>query len=204
VIAGQFDDPYQLRREGIFDLVNLATSDLGGIAGARRRRQGRVHGLQRVLDRTRVPTPRSSRNGIPHNGSLQADSTDSLLRIWTSISRQAVQTVDATNIITGVRVRRLGAGRPQRAAAVQRRPRRTQSQTPYLHSRRSPTCPTSAPNILFPVLVRDAEALGIYKALGVPDSAVERLRDRASTSSRRSTWAGRSRCRWLDRRRHHP
>jgi hypothetical protein len=31
-------------------------------------------------------------------------------------------------------------------------------------------------DVLFPVLVRDAEALGIYKALGVPDSAVTTLK----------------------------
>src|SRR5262249_23541876 len=36
VIAGQFDDPYQLDEKGIFDLVNLNTNDLGGIPGARR------------------------------------------------------------------------------------------------------------------------------------------------------------------------
>ena len=36
VIAGQFDDPYQLDEKGIFDLVNLGRGDLGGIAGARR------------------------------------------------------------------------------------------------------------------------------------------------------------------------
>ena len=51
VIAGQFDDPYQLDEKGIFDLVNLASSDLGGIPGARRpARERRVHGLQRLLD----------------------------------------------------------------------------------------------------------------------------------------------------------
>ena len=36
VIAGQFDDPYQLDEKGIFDLVNLNRDDLGGIPGARR------------------------------------------------------------------------------------------------------------------------------------------------------------------------
>src|SRR5262249_92644 len=36
IIAGQFDDPYQLDEKGIFDLVNLNTNDLGGIPGARR------------------------------------------------------------------------------------------------------------------------------------------------------------------------
>ena len=33
IIAGQFDDPYQLDEKGIFDLVNLNTNDLGGIPG---------------------------------------------------------------------------------------------------------------------------------------------------------------------------
>ena len=32
------------------------------------------------------------------------------------------------------------------------------------------------PILLFPVLVRDLDALGIYKALGVPDSAVAKLK----------------------------
>ena len=36
VIAGQFDDPYQLDEKGLFDLVNLNRDDLGGIPGARR------------------------------------------------------------------------------------------------------------------------------------------------------------------------
>ena len=36
IIAGQFDDPYQLDEKGIFDLVNLNRNDLGGIPGARR------------------------------------------------------------------------------------------------------------------------------------------------------------------------
>ena len=31
IIAGQFDDPYQLDEKGIFDLVNLSRDDLGGI-----------------------------------------------------------------------------------------------------------------------------------------------------------------------------
>jgi len=35
--------------------------------------------------------------GVPHNGQLQANSTDSLLRVWTSISRQEIQMVDETN-----------------------------------------------------------------------------------------------------------
>src|SRR5437867_10939473 len=33
IIAGQFDDPYQLDEKGIFDLVNLNAGDLGSIPG---------------------------------------------------------------------------------------------------------------------------------------------------------------------------
>ena len=36
IIAGQFDDPYQLDEKGIFDLLNFSNSDLAGISGARR------------------------------------------------------------------------------------------------------------------------------------------------------------------------
>ncbi|MEI9811704.1 MAG: DUF4331 family protein [Acidobacteriota bacterium] len=51
VIAGQFDDPYQLDEKGIFDLVNLGSSDLGRHPGREQAHdQGCVHWLQRVLD----------------------------------------------------------------------------------------------------------------------------------------------------------
>jgi hypothetical protein len=46
-------------------------------------------------------------HGIPHNGVLHATSTDSLLRVHARILRQRTQTVDASNIITGVK----GSGR---------------------------------------------------------------------------------------------
>src|SRR5439155_10232351 len=35
IIVGEFDDPYQLDEQGIFDLVNLGSSDLGWLRGAR-------------------------------------------------------------------------------------------------------------------------------------------------------------------------
>ena len=81
-------------------------------------------------------------DGIPHNGALKANSTDSLLRVWASISRRETQTVDARNIITGVK----GSGDwvqvgrnalPLFNAGLVG----TQRQTRYLHSRR---CRTSA------------------------------------------------------------
>src|SRR5205085_10311811 len=51
-----------------------------------------------------------------------------------------------------------------------------QSQTLYLHSSPMKDVSNFGAYILYPVLVRDAETLGIYKALGVPDSAVATLK----------------------------
>jgi hypothetical protein len=116
-------------------------------------------------------------DGIPHNGTLDATSTDSLIRIWASISRQQNQSVDARNIITGYK----GSGRwvqvgrnalPLFNAGLVG----TQRQTRYLRSNPLNDVTRFGADILFPVLVRDAEALGIYRALGVPDATVTTLK----------------------------
>ena len=106
--------------------------------------------------------------GIPHNGTLNANSTDSLLRVWSRISRQATQRVDAGNVITGV----TGSGRwvqvgrnalPLFDAGLVG----AQRQTLYLHSSPMRDVTNFGGDILYPVLVRDLEALGLYKALGL-------------------------------------
>jgi hypothetical protein len=178
VIAGQFDDPYQLDEKGIFDLVNLNKDDLGGIAGARRPPAKDVFtGFNIFSIALEVPIADVFPDGVPHNGTLDANSTDSLIRVWANISRQSVQVVDPSNIITGVR----GVGEwvqvgrnalPLFDAGFIG----TQDQTKYLHSSPMHDVSNFGANILYPVLVRDAEALGIYKALGVPDSAVAKLK----------------------------
>jgi len=178
IIAGDFDDPYQLDEKGIFDLVNLGRSDLGGIQGARSTPIKDVFaGFNVSAIALEIPTSDLFPNGIPHNGTLNAQSTDSLLRVWASISRQATQTVDPTNIITGVR----GSGNyvqvgrnalPLFNAGLVG----TQRQTLYLHTDPMKDVTRFGNDILFPVLVRDAEALGIYKALGVPAAAVTTLK----------------------------
>jgi hypothetical protein len=104
-------------------------------------------------------------------------STDSLLRIWARITRQQTQTVDNGNIITGLK----GSGDyvqvgrnalPLFDAGFIG----TQRQTLYLHSSPMNDVTNFGADILYPVLVRDAAALGIYKALGVSDSDVATLR----------------------------
>ena len=178
MIAGQFDDPYQLDEKGIFDLVNLSRNDLGGIAGARRAPATDVFtGFNIFSIALEIPMSDVFPGGIPHDNVGLANSTDSLLRVWSSISRQAVQTVDATNIITGLR----GSGSfvqvgrnalPLFNAGLVG----TQRQTQYLRTNPMKDVSSFGNDILFPVLVRDADALGIYKALGVPASAVTTLR----------------------------
>ena len=178
IIAGQFDDPYQLDEKGIFDLVNLGQADLGGIPGARRGPIEDVFtGFNVFSIALEVPIEDIFPSGIPHNGRLLSNSTDSLLRVWSRISRRRTQTVDPTNIITGLK----GSGDfvqvgrnalPLFNAGLVG----TQRQTLYLHTSPLNDVTNLGADVLFPVLVRDAEALGIYKALGVPDAAVATLK----------------------------
>ena len=178
IIAGQFDDPYQLDEKGIFELVNLNTNDLGGIPGARRTPAEDVFtGFNVFSIALEVPMSDVFPQGIPHNGVLNANSTDSLLRVWSSISRRATQTVDPSNIITGLK----GTGNwvqvgrnalPLFNAGLVG----TQRQTLYLHTAPLNDVTNFGADVLYPVLVRDAEALGIYAALGVPSSTVTTLK----------------------------
>jgi hypothetical protein len=179
IIAGQFDDPYQLDEKGIFDLVNLASSDLGNIPGARRPPAKDVFtGFNIFSIALEVPMTEVFPNGIPHNdGVSRPNTTDSLIRVWARIMRQETQTVDKTNIITGLK----GSGEfvqvgrnalPLFNAGLVG----TQRQTLYLHSSPLHDVTNFGADILFPVLVRDAEALGIYAALGVPPASVASLK----------------------------
>lgn len=178
IIAGQFDDPYQLDEKGIFDLVNLNRDDLGGIPGARRPPAKDVFtGFNVFSIALEVPIADIFPHGIPHNGQLRPASTDSLLRVWARISRRQTQTVDVNNIITGLK----GSGEfvqvgrnalPLFNAGLVG----TQRQTLYLRSTPLHDVTNFGADVLFPVLVRDAEALGIYKALGVSDARVATLK----------------------------
>jgi hypothetical protein len=178
IIAGQFDDPYQLDEKGIFDLVNLNRDDLAGIPGARRPPAEDVFtGFNVFSIALEVPISDVFPRGIPHNGQLKSDSTDSLLRVWSRITRREIQKVDANNIITGLR----GSG-PFVQVGRNALPLfnaglvGTQRQTRYLRSTPLHDVTNFGADVLFPVLVRDADALGIYKALGVPDGTVATLK----------------------------
>jgi hypothetical protein len=178
IIAGQFDDPYQLDEKGIFDLINLNRDDLFGIGGARRPPGKDVFtGFNVFSIALELPTSDIFPGGIPHNGMLAANSTDSLLRVWSSISRRQTQKVDADNIITGLK----GSG-PYVQVGRNALPLfnaglvGTQRQTLYLRTSPLEDVTNFGADILFPVLVRDVEALGIYSALGVPAATVATLK----------------------------
>ena len=181
IIAGQFDDPYQLDEKGIFDLVNLSADDLGGLAGARRTPAEDVFtGFNIFSIALEVPISDVFPGGassIPHNGRLIETSTDSLLRVWSSISRQQTQTVDPTNIITGLK----GSGDwvqvgrnalPLFNAGLVG----TQRQTQYLRTTPLSDVTNFGADILYPVLVRDLDALGVYRALGLPTATISTLK----------------------------
>jgi len=178
VIAGQFDDPYQLDEKGLFDLVNLNRDDLGGIPGARRPPGKDVFtGFNLFSIALEIPIQDVFPNGIPHNSVLKSDSTDSLLRVHSEILRRETQTVDAGNIITGLK----GSGDwvqvgrnalPLFNAGLVG----TQRQTLYLRTNPMRDVTNFGADILFPVLVRNADALGIYKALGVPADTIAKLK----------------------------
>jgi hypothetical protein len=178
IIAGQFDDPYQLDEKGIFDLVNLSNSDLAQLPGARRTPPRDVFtGFNIFSIAMEVPMSDLFPTGIPHNGQEVATSTDSLLRVWAGIWRKEVQIVDPTNIITG----QIGYGEwvqvgrnalPLFNAGLVG----TQRQGLYLHTSPLNDVTNFGADILYPVLVRDADTLGIYKALGLPDATVTKLR----------------------------
>jgi hypothetical protein len=178
IIAGQFDDPYQLDEKGIFDLVNLGRSDLGGLPGAR---GGPIEdvftGFNVFSIALELPIRDVFPNGIPHNGVLDANSTDSLLRVHTSIRRRATQTVDPDNVITG-----LSASGPWVQVGRNALPLfnaglvGTQRQTKYLRSSPTKDVTNFGADVLFPVLVRDLDALGVYRALGLPAATVAALK----------------------------
>jgi hypothetical protein len=178
VIAGQFDDPYQLDEKGIFDLVNLNRDDLGGIPGARRPPGKDVFtGFNIFSIALEVPITDIFPYGIPHNNAMQLNATDSLLRVHSSIKRQITQSVDASNIITGLR----GWG-PYVQVGRNALPLfnaglvGTQRQTLYLRSHPRRDVTNFGADILYPVLVRDADALGIYRALGLTPATVTTLK----------------------------
>lgn len=171
--AGQRDDPFYLDEKGIFDLVNLCRDGLFNLPGARDTDCEDVFtGFNLFTIALELPITDLFPNGIPHNGELRADSTDSLLRVWFQVNRRALEVVDPFDNPAGF----LYAG-PWSQVGRQAIPLfnaglvGTQRQTKYLRSTPVTDVTNFGADILYPVLVRDAELLGIYAALGLDPGA---------------------------------
>lgn len=166
--AGQRDDPFYLDEKGIFDLVNLSRDGLP-LMGARSSPGEDVFaGFNVFTLALEIPITDLFPEGIPHNGELRPNSVDSLLRVWFSVSRQESEVVDPTNAVTGYRYegpwRQVGReALPLFNAGLVGAAR----QTLYLRSDARKDVTNFGNDILYPVLVRDAELLGVYRALGV-------------------------------------
>ena len=178
--SGERDDPYYLDEKGIFDLVNLCRAGVGGLPGARRSPCEDVFtGFNIFTIGLELPISDVFPNGIPHNNVITANdkSTDSLLRIWAGISKQAVQVVDPSNVVTGY-----SSGGPWVQVGREALPLfdaglvGTARQTSYLRSTPMTDVSKFGNDILYPVLVRDADALGVYRALGLSAATVASLK----------------------------
>jgi len=171
--AGQRDDPYYLDEKGIFDVVNLCADGLFGIPGARTTDCEDVFtGFNNFVIALEIPIRDIFPRGIPHNRRFVPGSTDSLLRIWVSASRREKEIVDATNVVTGYRYegpfKQVGRhGNPLFNAGLVG----TARHTTFLRKNPRQDVTNFGADILFPILVRDAELLGIYAALGIDPNA---------------------------------
>jgi hypothetical protein len=178
--SGERDDPYYLDEKGIFDLVNLCRAGVGGLPGARRSPCEDVFtGFNIFTIGLEVPISDVFPGGVPHNNVVTPNdtSTDSLMRIWAGITKQATQVVDPNNVVTGysgsgewVQVGRNAL--PLFDAGLVG----TSRQTSYLRSTPAQDVTRFGNDILYPVLVRDAAALGIYDALGLSAATVNSLK----------------------------
>jgi hypothetical protein len=167
--AGERDDPYYLDEKGIFDAVNLCRKGLFGIQGARDTDCEDVFtGFNLFTVALEIPTSDLFPNGIPHNGTLVADSTDALLRVWFNISVRENRKVDPNNMVSGYKW-----DGPWRQVGREALPLfdagliGTMRQNKYLRTTPLTDVSNFGNDILYPVLVRDAEVLGIYGALNI-------------------------------------
>jgi hypothetical protein len=184
VWAGQAADFYYLDEKGIFDILNLAGDPASSfvkvngvrlqVPGARQTPQAEnvFTGFNLFSIALEIPTTKLTGTGMPpaHDGT---PGDDTLLAIHVSESRRAIR------ILSKERYEKdKGKGRFVRvgrnalplfnAGLVG-----VQDQEKYLRSNPLKDFDNFGTYILNPILVRDVEALGIYKALGVnsvPDS----------------------------------
>lgn len=165
--VGVMDDAYQLDEKGIFDILNLAN-----LPGGRSTPGEDVFaGFNLNVMALEVPTTGVLGSSIPHNG---ACGDDTLLGVWASASRRKNRVLNGSGADdeTGPWVQVGREGLPLVNAGLIG----VQDQTKFLRTTPKTDVANFAGYFLNPILVRDLEFLGLYRALGVPQSTVDKLK----------------------------
>jgi uncharacterized protein DUF4331 len=161
VFAGPRDDGFYVDLGGVFDLANLRGPGqaMDGVSGFN------CHAIALA-----IPTANLTANGGPPT---QGASDAQTLGVWASASRKKVKILrhDGHNSEEGgfVQVSRLGLPLVNEALIG------LQDKDRYNRSLPSGDVQNFGAYFLNPVAVRDAQAVGIYQALGVPQSTVTQL-----------------------------
>lgn len=171
---GVMDDAYYLDEKGIFDIININPGKKGknAIPGGRRSPGEDVFaGFNLNVMALEIPTENVLGGPIPHNGSC---GDDTLLGVWASASRpkNRILQTNGNDKETGPFVQVGREGLPLVNAGLIG----VQDQGKYLRTTPRTDVANFASYFLNPILVRDAEALGIYSALGVAQSTVNKLK----------------------------
>ncbi len=160
--VGPRDDGFYVDLGGVFDLANLRAK---GTA------QDGVAGFNCHTIALEIPTASLTQNGSAPTAGASDDQT---LGIWASASRRKVRVLHADGTEDGFgpwkQVSRLGLPLVNEAIIG------IQDKDKYNATRPATDVPNFGAYFLNPVVVRDAEAVGIYKALGVAQATVDALK----------------------------
>ena len=160
--VGTRDDGFYLDEKGIFDILNLA--GLTSIGGRHTPGEDIFAGFNLNVMALEIPTSRVTGTGLPpaHNGT---PGDDTLLGVWASASRRkvTVRFPDRDPQSEGPWIQVGREGLPLVDAGLIG----VQDQSKYLRTTPLTDVENFAAYFLNPILVRDAEFLGIYSALGV-------------------------------------
>ncbi|MBX3188388.1 MAG: DUF4331 domain-containing protein [Labilithrix sp.] len=161
VFAGQTDDGFYVDIGRIFDLANLLTGTArDNIAGYN------CHSI--ALE---IPTASLTADGLPPKPGASDANT---IGVWASASRRQVRILHKgggeTSHGSWVQVSRLGLPLVNEALIG------LQDKDKFNRTKPAKDVANFGAYFLNPVVVRDAEAVGIYKALGVPQEVVDSLK----------------------------
>jgi hypothetical protein len=168
--TGTRDDAFYLDEKGIFDIINLA--GLEGIGGRSTPGEDVFAGFNLNVIALEIPTRAlTGSDRPPHNGT---PGNDTLIGVWTSASRRRDRRLepDGSTTSCGPWVQVSREGLPLVNAGLIG----VQDQSLYLRTQPKDDVANFGAYFLFPVLVRDLDALGVYRALGLSDDVIDRLK----------------------------